>query len=1083
MSNTADEHARLKEIFLSIIDLPADARQDKAASMTDDAALISRAFQLVERMEGVATLRTRNVVSHPSAPSTNDPVANIIDIALGPELNLGDTVGAWQLQSLLGQGGMGSVFLAKRNDGHFEQQAAVKILQGLPTEDALALLTKERQILASLTHPNIAHLLDGGATPRGQPYLVIEYVRGVAIDKYCQVNKLKRDDILQLIITICEAVSFAHQQLIIHCDIKPSNVLVDNSGRPVLLDFGIARLVDQVEQGEQGDANESSESNEDSDIVTVTPFGTTTITTIARRKVASSSSTTPSSITPSSSPLAFTPRYASPEQSRGELIGTASDIYSIGALTNALIFRQPLATTCAQANAKLSSRDVELVGIIRKATASTPIERYASAQALARDIKRYLAHLPVHALPSQPIYIAKKLIQRRWGVALAGSVFFATIAVFTVGLINERNSATAAEADARSQRDIANAERDKASIERDNAAESQAVALNAETIAITERDRASAAQKLAIFERDRAIAAQQDAVTQRNIAVEAVKKSVAAEALAKTEAQTTREVSEFMDSLFVGADPNLNKGVDLTARVLVERGRDRINTLNDQPQMQARLKSSLANVFNKLGQPRDALRLWEEALVFERAAMPPNSPRIAGLLAGIAQIKYAEGQLAEAEKFAREALPLSVQSIGADSPLTASIKGILGRALSLQRKTNEAEPLLMDALRIQAMQKDGKQSSEYASALTGISLYYRWTGDFNKSIEFTEQALAIYKPLLGEEHPHTLSAMRDLAFSLTGLRRYEEAEAAYRNVLRVRRKIFPAQSVAIANSIADLGSTIIKAGRYREAISVLGEAQDIYANTAGKSSQIYSVALEQVAHAYSGMGDIVNAEKYYRESIAIRSAAIGEDNIAVTRVRHILAMMLMRSADTGSLLGVSNTTVTRETSMREVKKMLDRVYEIRKKTQVADFPEMLDSAIALAEWEMLNGEPKAARVRLDAVEQLPQLTRRTNVQKNALLRVSAFASIKLGDTVQALKDIQAHEKAIIFAVGINHPDTAIAMLDHAEILLAAKQKLEAARLARQLKAGVLGSSDTFVENAPQRKRLALLLASTADIAN
>ena len=161
------------------------------------------------------------------------------------ELEEGDRLGAWRLLRPLAKGGMGTVYLAERADGHFEQRAAIKLIRGMPNAEMLAHFTRERQILATLQHPNIARLLDGGATPGGQPYLVMEYVEGEPIDAYCNDRALSLDARLRLFEEVCGAVQFAHQRLIVHCDLKPSNVLVRDDGTPVLLDFGIARALDR----------------------------------------------------------------------------------------------------------------------------------------------------------------------------------------------------------------------------------------------------------------------------------------------------------------------------------------------------------------------------------------------------------------------------------------------------------------------------------------------------------------------------------------------------------------------------------------------------------------------------------------------------------------------------------------------------------------------------------------------------------------------------------------------------------------------------------------------------------------------
>ena len=206
------------------------------------------------------------------------------------ELDEGDRLGAWRLLQRLGSGGMGAVYLAERADGHFEQRAAIKLIRGVPNAETLAHFARERQILATLQHPDIARLLDGGATPGGQPYLVMEYVEGEPIDVYCNERALPLEARLRLFEEVCGAVQFAHQRLVVHCDLKPSNVLVRADGTPVLLDFGIARALDRQRRAECA-----------------------------------------------SRPGYFTPGYASPEQLRGDAVATATDVYSLGLILFELI--------------------------------------------------------------------------------------------------------------------------------------------------------------------------------------------------------------------------------------------------------------------------------------------------------------------------------------------------------------------------------------------------------------------------------------------------------------------------------------------------------------------------------------------------------------------------------------------------------------------------------------------------------------------------------------------------------------------------------------------------------------------------
>src|SRR5580692_7966953 len=209
----------------------------------------------------------------------------------------GRRFGAWQTVRLLGRGGMGEVWLSERADGQHEQQAALKILSPyLAAPDSLQRFRRERQLLARLEHPNIARLLDGGLSSQGEPYLVMEYVEGTRLDRYCEEQKLPVPGRLELMLKVCAAVNAAHQHLIVHRDLKPANILVTADGEPKLLDFGIAKLRYSQQDADGGQP------------MTQLPM--------------------------------MTPEFASPEQVRGEAVTTASDVYSLGVVLYLLLTGQ-----------------------------------------------------------------------------------------------------------------------------------------------------------------------------------------------------------------------------------------------------------------------------------------------------------------------------------------------------------------------------------------------------------------------------------------------------------------------------------------------------------------------------------------------------------------------------------------------------------------------------------------------------------------------------------------------------------------------------------------------------------------------
>jgi serine/threonine protein kinase/tetratricopeptide (TPR) repeat protein len=356
---------------------------------------------------------------------------------------VGKRIGHYKIEKEIGHGGMGAVYLATRDDDQYKKQVAIKLLRsGLDTEDIRRHFRYERQILASLEHPNIARLLDGGTTEDGLPYFVMEYVEGIPLHKFCDEKNLSTIERLKIFRAVCDAISYAHRNLIIHRDIKPSNILVTADGTPKLLDFGIAKLLDPEHLQESKH----------------------TITTLR----------------------AMTPEYASPEQVRGLSVTTASDIYSLGVVLYELlcgqrpyffdtrkpeeiiravcetepdrpssVVRCPLLVVSGKTTKHNGQRTTDdgrknrkslkgdLDNIVLKAIRKEPERRYASVEQFSDDIRRHIEGLPVSARADTFGYRATKFIQRhRVGVAAAALIFLSVV----VGIVTTITQARRAEA-------------------------------------------------------------------------------------------------------------------------------------------------------------------------------------------------------------------------------------------------------------------------------------------------------------------------------------------------------------------------------------------------------------------------------------------------------------------------------------------------------------------------------------------------------------------------------------------------------------------------------------------------------------
>lgn len=413
----------VKEIFNSALDFPADQRcqyLDQACGADSDL-----------RHEVDSLLR-----SHDHAGDILEtPAFELSDISDATSLDpyIGEFIGAYRVIQKIGEGGMGTVYRALRVDDQYVKQVAIKIVRiGVSSEHYVQQLKNERQIMASLEHPNIARLLDGGATPDGRPYIVMEYIEGCRIDEYCDRHHLKTADRLRMFLNVCSAVQYAHQHLVIHRDLKPGNILVTDEHCPKLLDFGIAKLLDPELFLQSGEATQT----------VLKPM---------------------------------TPEYASPEQVRGDTVTTATDVYSLGVLLYRLLTghspyrvqgglvqtlraitetdpEKPSSiiatveqdtghegnTITLTPEAVSSTRDGEpellrrrlsgdLDNIVLKALQKDPQQRYASVEQFALDIERHLQGMPVLARKDTLAYRTSKFLHRNRAAASAAVALFLTL--------------------------------------------------------------------------------------------------------------------------------------------------------------------------------------------------------------------------------------------------------------------------------------------------------------------------------------------------------------------------------------------------------------------------------------------------------------------------------------------------------------------------------------------------------------------------------------------------------------------------------------------------------------------------------
>ncbi|MBS1828748.1 MAG: protein kinase [Acidobacteria bacterium] len=433
----------LAALFQAVADLPLAERNAYYRQHAVPDALRAEVESLIEFDSHATTFLLDGVANAASG---------IVDSMERPE-----RCGPFHPVKLLGRGGMGSVWLAERTDGQVDQQVAVKVLRaGAPTPRQQERFIQERRILATLSHPNIARLLDAGQTDAGQPFLAMEYVEGLPIDHFCR--QLDHRKTLRIFLKVCTAVAYAHRNLIIHRDLKPSNILVNTEGEPKLLDFGIAKLIN---------------------------FAGDRTTTIER---------------------VLTPDYASPEQVNGRNTGTATDIYSLGAILYKLLTghtphqfadTHPAAMSaviCERPVTPPSQHDKSLEGdldsILLKALRKEPEERYASVEKLAEDIENHLEFRPVKARSGNVLYLSRRFLRRHWLAVTGPAVAMAGLAAGLIVAQQQR-------AEAESARAIAESRRVEAQQQRDNATHERTIAVRQEAEARQQREEAQKQRAIA----------------------------------------------------------------------------------------------------------------------------------------------------------------------------------------------------------------------------------------------------------------------------------------------------------------------------------------------------------------------------------------------------------------------------------------------------------------------------------------------------------------------------------------------------------------------------------------------------------
>ena len=680
-----EEWSRLSAAFDELCDLepaPREARLNDLDTKDPSLAAVLRAMLAVDATphgplgEGPLELGGTELVG--------DLAGGQAPATAGPEVAAATRLGPWRLLERLGEGGMGEVWAAERADGAFEQQVAIKLMRrGLETEGLLRRFLRERQILARLVHPGIARMLDAGSTHDGRPYFVMERVAGEPITTWAQARGLTLEARLRLVLAICEAVGFAHRNLVVHRDLKPSNVLVSESGEVKLLDFGIAKLLEREEEGTQ-------------------------LTELEGRLL--------------------TPSYAAPEQIRGETVTTATDVYALGVLLYELLTgrlphqRESVAISALAAQveretverpstavraagevgavggfepAKLARRlSGDLDTIVLTALRREPERRYASVEKLAEDLRRYLTGQPVSARPDTFGYRAGKLLRRH---ALASTAL--ALAVLAIGLLTAFYAVRLAHERDRARLEAAKAQQASAFLaslfELSNLDRTKGVKLSLRDVV----DRGAATLSSELTEQPDVAATMMELIgtVYRQLGVYEQAQPLLERALRIRQQSLGTQHPDVAASLHKLGVLLQARGNYAAARSYYQRSVDTYAAAlgPDHPDGVWPLRS-LAGLLYSAGDYAAAQPLYERALAVREAAYGPEHPEVADSAMDLANDLYHRRQYVAAERLYRRAVAVRRAVLPPGDERLGFALGALGDLLCEQGRREEAAPLLRE---------------------------------------------------------------------------------------------------------------------------------------------------------------------------------------------------------------------------------------------------------------------------------------------------------------------------------------------------------------------------------------------------
>ncbi len=879
---------QIKSIFSTALDLVGDERNTFLDEACGDDSLLRREVEELLDMdgEGRSLLLEGRLVADEKVALPN------------PNSLLGTRIGPYRVKEFIGQGGMGAVYLAERDDD-FTQKVALKLIRpGFDSAEAVARFRVERQILAHLQHPGIARLLDGGMTADGQPYLVMEYVAGTPITTFCDTNRYPIGQRLRLFRMVCAAVQFAHRNLIVHRDLKPSNILVTQSGEVKLLDFGIAKLLDPA------------------------------------------ASDVPVQRTQTEMRM-LTPEYAAPEQVRGEPVTTATDVYALGVLlyellTGHLPYRlrkrrqaemeriiceeaparpstaigeieeivQPDGTTETLTPERVSTARAtqaarlrralrgDLDNVVMMALRKEPARRYASADQMAMDLGRYLDGHPVIARKDTFSYRASKFVRRnRLGVGAAAG-FVILLLVFSV--------VTASQV-----RRVAH-ERDKAEqvstfLAGVFAAANPTTAQGDTLTAIELLERGTARIEAELADQPAVRADLLDVMSSAYLAQGAYHRAetLALQAVAVRLEDTSPALPHSLMRLAEALEAQSRfTEADSLFRGIVAYQRDH----GDEPSLINALERRGEFLISSLSSPDTVTSVFQEALTLRRRHYGTSDSGLGRTLFLYASAYHVGGDYRAAEKLFREALDEQRRFPG-DIAVTAQTLAQLGPILSFRREYAAADSVLREAAELHE-RLYGRAHPETASVLSYLALNLTSLERLDEAEALLQEVLATYQQFSGRESKDYVSALRALRQLLSHAERYDEAVAVAREVLELTEVVYGSDGRSYATNLAHFAQVLHNAGHPAEALPEYERALPMLKATFGAETPFYAIMLAETARAADDLLRSDEAETMYEKAYAIMEARLGTESYERSRVAFALGQRRRARGDHAEALAL-----------------------------------------------------------------------------------------------------------------------------------------------------------------------------------